>query len=334
MMIPAATILARAASLRLLVVGDVMLDHYILGDVARLSAEAPVPVALATRDEYLPGGAANVATNLAALGAKVWLAGRIGPDVAGLHLCERLARAEVGFLSLRPRLQQTTTKIRLIAQGQHLCRIDREDPAASAAATALAPEAFVRALAGDLQLAHALVLSDYAKGVLAPAPLQALIAAAQGKFIAFDPKPTARRPAVDCRGVDLIMPNRTEAALLAGLAWEPGETFPLETVARALFARHGVRHIVITLSEDGMALVEQGQITCQLPAALGATPHPGRFLNPCGAGDTALAAMALALAGGAATPAEALAFANTAAGLACTKPGTATVTAAELLPAA
>lgn len=315
-------ILARAPALRFLVVGDVMLDHYVTADVCRLSHEAPVPVALATRDDFVPGGAANVAVNLAALGAQAVLAGRIGPDAEGDRLAAAIRRHGVQFIELPP-LARTISKMRVIAHGHHLCRVDREDPPAPVDAAAV-----LAALAPEIRRCDAILLSDYAKGLLEPALLAALIRAARaaGKFIGLDPKPTPRR-ALDLRGADLMMPNRHEAALLAGVDWAPGQAFPLADVLRALYVRHGVPLVVLTLSEDGMALGRAGQLEQSLPARF--TPAPGQFANTCGAGDTALAAMVLALAAGAA-PGAAMDFANIAAGLACGKPGTAAVTALDV----
>lgn len=304
---------------RIVVVGDAMLDIYLIGDVERISPEAPVPVVHIQRDTYTAGAGANVALNLAALGAKAAVAGCFQDDEAGRKLTEVLGQRGIKSIHL-PADGQTIIKTRVIVQHQQLCRLDRESPPA---AYAIDAHAAVARLRPEVRTADAIILSDYAKGVLTNELVAALLTLARdaGKFIALDPKPKRR---LHYTGLDLITPNRREAALMAGVEWDGQQPFPAEEICARVHKLYGPKHLVITLSEDGMLLCQRGRVVKQIPTAA------REVFDVSGAGDTAIAGLVLALAVGADLETAAH-FANAAAGVVVGKLGTATVTPKELL---
>ncbi len=321
MIAPAAAqaILEKLPHLRVLVIGDAMLDHYIWGDATRISPEAPVPVVDIFRDTYTAGGAANVALNLASLGARCTLAAFIGSDDAGQKLAALLREKNIAILPT-PGTGATIIKTRVLVQHQQLCRLDRE----SAPATyAIAPDKLTTLFSDAIASHDAVILSDYAKGLLTD-PLVAEVtrlARAAGKFIALDPKP--KRP-LAFHDLDLLTPNRREAHLLAGIEPDPHAPFPSEKICAALHQRYRTRNLVITLSEDGMLLSKDGQIAKTIPTAA------REVYDVSGAGDTALASLVLGLISGADLETSAH-FSNAASGVVVGKLGTATVTPQELL---
>jgi len=315
----ARTLLRKITRLRVLVVGDVMLDHYIWGDATRISPEAPVPVVHIQRDTFTAGAGANVALNLAALGAKAAVAGCIQNDEAGRKLADILRKRGIRSINL-PGPGQTIIKTRVIVQHQQLCRLDRESPPASYAIDAHAATARLRA---EVQTADAVILSDYAKGVLTDELIAALTTLARdaGKFIALDPKPKRR---LHFTGLDLLTPNRREAAELAGIEWDAQQPFPSEAICAHIYARYRPQHLVVTLSEDGMLLCTAGRMLKRIPTAA------RQVFDVSGAGDTSIAGLVLALTAGADLETAAH-FANAAAGVVVGKLGTATVTPEELV---
>ena len=217
----------------ILVIGDLMLDHYIWGDVHRISPEAPVPVVNASHESHTAGGAANVALNLASLGVQVRLAGALGKDAAGDRLLGLLGDAGIDTALCRTdESRPTIIKTRVIVRNQQLCRIDHE------AATSTYALECTTSLLNTIESCDAVILSDYAKGVISQPLLEALIAHAKqhGKTISLDPKPSRK---LNFHGTSLITPNRHEALELAGLA-EPGigEPYPLEQVCQNIHDRH------------------------------------------------------------------------------------------------
>ncbi len=312
-------LLGKIAGLRVLVIGDVMLDHYVWGDATRISPEAPVPVVEIKRDTYTPGGAANVALNLAALGARAAIAGFMGEDEAGRQLRGLLKERGVKPVAM-PGTGMTIIKTRVILQSQQLCRLDRESPPSAYRVDA---RTAARRLSREIAASDAVIFSDYAKGLLTTDLVETLAAQARaaGKLVALDPKP--KNP-LAFHDLDLITPNRREAAQLAGIELSSHEPFPAEEICRRLHARHRVRNLVITLSEDGMLLSREGKVLKQIPTAA------REVYDVSGAGDTSIAALALALAAGADLETAAH-FANAASGVVVGKLGTATVTPAELL---
>ena len=311
-------ILEAAASKRILVIGDVMLDKYVWGDASRLSPEAPVPVVRVQRETAVAGGAANVAFNLAALGAGADLFGRVGEDADGRRLRALLEGGRVSLLpgAVSPAVP-TIVKTRVVCRRQQICRLDQEaEPGAYAIS-----DADLAALAPAAAAADAILLSDYAKGLLTPASIRAILALpGRAKTVTLDPKP---RAGVDYRGVTLMTPNAAEALRLAGLEETPGP-FPAEAVCAAIHERFAPEHLVITLGPDGMLLSEGGRPLERIPT------FAREVFDVSGAGDTVIAALTLALAAGFPL-ADAARFANTAAGVVVGKLGTAVATPAELL---
>lgn len=315
-------LLDKIAAMRFLVVGDLMLDHYLWGDATRISPEAPVPVVKTERDTFTAGGAANVAANLRALGAAVELVGTIGDDENGRRLQSVLAASNMSIdPSLASASRPTILKQRVMCRNQQLCRIDRE---AAPAAYAI-PDAWLDGrLADKVAAADAVLLSDYAKGVVTPALIRRVrtLASKAGIPVSLDPKP---RPGLEFTGLDIITPNRAEAFMLAGMALPAaGEPFPADALCRALDERFATKLLVVTLGENGMLLSRGGKPLSHIPTAARAV------FDVSGAGDTVNAVLTAAIAAGAA-PETAAALANQAAGVVVEKLGTATATPAEIL---
>ena len=310
---------------RILVAGDLMLDEFIWGNVSRISPEAPVPVVEVTSESYYPGGAANVARNVREFGAATHVAGIAGADPPGGRLLELLDAAGIDTSGvLRDPSFSTTVKTRIIARNQQVTRVDRERQAALSAAQS---EFVLAQLARTIDAVDAVIVADYRKGFLTQ-PLADFIGRkvrAAGKILAVDPHPYT---SLVWQDATVIKPNRREAFLAAGVA--PGEPVepPLEDQAllaagRRLQALWRPKSLLITLAAQGMLLLEEQAPPRHLPA------HAKVVFDVSGAGDTAIAVLALALAAGA-TPGEAAELANHASAIAVGKLGTATVTAAEL----
>lgn len=314
------SLLERIGTRRVLVIGDLMLDHYLWGDATRISPEAPVPVVQVARDSFTAGGAANVALNLRALGVTVELAGVAGADGDGRRLRELLAGAGCALdAALLLADHATIVKTRVMCRNQQLCRLDREEPPARYAL----PAAWRAArLPAAIAAADAVILSDYAKGAIDSALIrQVQELAGPGKLVALDPKP---RPELAFHGLGLMTPNRAEALQLAGLVGVQGGAFPAEEVCRRIHAAHAPRLLVVTLGADGMLISEGGEVRRRVPTAARAV------FDVSGAGDTVIAALAAALAAGAA-PEAAVQLANLAAGVVVAKVGTATASPAEIV---
>jgi len=315
----AKALLKRITGLRILVIGDVMLDHYIWGDATRISPEAPVPVIDIARDTWTAGGAANVAINVAGLGAKCTVFGFFGKDEPGERLRAILHEKGVDSIGTSGEAM-TILKTRVMVQHQQLCRLDRESsPGAYAVGAAEAG----RLLAKAIRACDAVVFSDYAKGLLTNELVASVtaLARAEKKFVALDPKP--KNP-LEFKGLDLITPNKREALQLSGIELAPGAAFPESRVCARLNEKFATRNVVVTLGEDGMLLSSAGRVMKTIPTAA------REIYDVSGAGDTALACLVLALTCGAGLE-EAAHFANAAAGVVVGKLGTATVTPAELL---
>ncbi len=299
------------ASLRVLVAGDAMLDEYWFGDTGRISPEAPVPVVRTRSSEQRPGGAANVALNLAALGARTTLAAVVGADERGRQLAALLERSGVQCRFVESRAAPTVHKLRVLARNQQLIRLDSEHSLAAAA------EDFARLFEQAAAEADIIVLSDYAKGTLAR--VDGLIAAARrrGVPVLVDPKGTDFSR---YRGATVLTPNQGEFAAVAG-SWSDETEF--EERGKALRAHLGLAALLVTRGERGMTLFAEGE----LPVALAAEAR--EVFNVTGAGDTVIALMAASLAAGLDLE-RAAELANLAAGLVVGKIGVATVSRAEL----
>jgi rfaE bifunctional protein kinase chain/domain len=301
----------RVAAASVLVVGDVMLDRYWFGDVERISPEAPVPVVRIARTEERPGGAANVARNVAALGAHASLLSATGKDEPADALLRLLATDRISTSFLRDAALTTTVKLRVIGRQQQLLRIDFEtEPPNELLASNL--DAFDRLLAG----AHALVLSDYGKGGLAHIATMIERAHAAGKPVLVDPKGDDWDR---YRGATVITPNRSEFRQVAGRARDEAD---LARRAHALRQQLGVGALLVTRSEKGMSLYSDAG-TLTIPA------QAREVFDVSGAGDTVIAALGTLLAAGAALP-DAMAIANEAAGVVVGKLGTAVAEPGEL----
>jgi len=306
------------AKLRILVVGDVMLDRYIWGNATRLSPEAPVPVVTVDRETDTAGGAGNVALNIAALGAKCTVAGFFGEGDRADALIRKLKVSGIETLPT-PGKGQTIVKTRVLVDRHQVCRIDRESPPADYRMTANQAE---KLLARAIKASDAVILSDYAKGILDNEVIAriAQLAQAAGKFVALDPKP---RRHLTFKGLDLITPNKRESLQLAGIKLLPHTPYPKAEVCAKLHELYATKNLVITLGEDGMLLSTDGKHLKTIPTAA------REVFDVSGAGDTSLAALVLALTAGAGLE-QAAHFSNAAAGVVVGKVGTATVTPAEL----
>nr|VFJ92059.1 MAG: D-alpha,beta-D-heptose 7-phosphate 1-kinase /D-beta-D-heptose 1-phosphate adenylyltransferase [Candidatus Kentron sp. H]VFJ93088.1 MAG: D-alpha,beta-D-heptose 7-phosphate 1-kinase /D-beta-D-heptose 1-phosphate adenylyltransferase [Candidatus Kentron sp. H]VFJ99938.1 MAG: D-alpha,beta-D-heptose 7-phosphate 1-kinase /D-beta-D-heptose 1-phosphate adenylyltransferase [Candidatus Kentron sp. H] len=315
---PAPAALPRFDTARVLVVGDVMLDRYWHGEALRISPEAPVPVVKVAHSEDRPGGAGNVALNIAALGAGVSLVGIVGEDDAAEVLETRLASAGIRCDFLVAEDKPTITKLRVISRHQQLIRLDFEEGFRAGDARGLLEKAERRLSPSRATDApKALVLSDYAKGALHDA--SALIRLARrGRIpVLSDPKGVDFEP---YRGATLITPNLNEFEAVAGPC--PNEKTLVEK-GLALMDALDLAALLITRGEQGMTLIRPGHPALHLPAR-------GReVFDVTGAGDTVIAVLAAALGAGEALP-DAVAMANTAAGIVVGKLGTATVSLPEL----
>ncbi len=302
-----------------LCVGDVILDRFVSGDVKRISPESPVPVLLATGEQTLPGGAANVGRNVVSLGGKCILVGVIGDDAAGRELTNILAEGDgidpdMVTVSARP----TAEKTRFVSQGQHLLRLDREK---THSLSVEAEDAVIGAAARHIAGCHALVLSDYAKGALTDRVITETIALAKniGVPVVVDPKsPNLSR----YDGATVVTPNMSETVAAVGLS--PVTDALAEEAGRIALRDAALDSILITRAEHGMTLVPRDEGATHLKACA------REVFDVVGAGDTVVATLALAL--GSRRPLEESArLANVAAGLVVGKRGTATVSRSELL---
>ncbi|MEW6157083.1 MAG: D-glycero-beta-D-manno-heptose-7-phosphate kinase [Verrucomicrobiota bacterium] len=311
---------------RVLVVGDVMLDQFIWGRVGRISPEAPVPVVEFERESFMPGGAANVARNLTALGASAELFGAVGRDHSARTLKELLGQQQVGCdrLLITPQ-RPTSIKTRIIAHQQQVVRVDREnnDPIEARQTRQL-----LSAVESRLGEVDAVIVGDYGKGVVTQPLLDEIksLCRARGLWLSMDPKPVHQ---LNLSGLSLITPNRKEAFELAGVhdgmrPANPMADARLLDVADQLLRRLQPALLLITLGDQGMLLCRRGEMPFHIPTVA------QEVYDVSGAGDTVIASFTLAIAAGA-SPIEAAIFSNHAAGVVVGKVGTATVTPEELL---
>jgi rfaE bifunctional protein kinase chain/domain len=285
-------VLEKIAGLRILVVGDVMLDHYIWGDVHRISPEAPVPVVNARRETWAAGGAANVALNLAALGVHTSILGFFGTDEPGDTLRRLLHEKGVSVLGGKADISSgasTIVKTRVLARSQQVCRIDRESNYASYAVDRM--DSLMAILDQFMREIDAVIISDYAKGVVTQQLLDKILGHPERPFVAVDPKPVRK---LSMQGVDLLTPNRNESMLLAGVTEPPtGEQFPLEDICRKIQERIQPKHLIVTLGAEGMAICEGGTLKSVIPT------QAQEVFDVSGAGDTVIAVLTASLTAGA-----------------------------------
>jgi len=319
-------LLAAARKARVLVVGDVMLDQFIWGGVSRISPEAPVPVVEFQRESFMPGGAANVARNLAALHVATEVLGMIGQDDNGRRLKELLGEQHIrcgGLLTDGAR--HTSVKTRIVAHQQQVVRIDRET---RDGLDAHLTRQLLTEIKTKLAKTDAVIIGDYGKGVVTQPLLNEIksLCRARGVWLSFDPKPVHH---LNLAGLSLITPNRKEAFELANLPDETRHVQPLEDknlllVAERLLNQLRPAVLLITLGELGMLLCQHRQKPVHIPTVA------KEVFDVSGAGDTVIATFTLGIAAGASLL-EAAVLANHAAGIVVGKVGTATTTPEELL---
>jgi len=305
---------------RIVVLGDVMLDEFIWGDVSRISPEAPVPVVEIKRESTHLGGAANVMANLLALGAQACVIGVVGEDAAAEKLRASL-RSEgggrTGDLLVADHSRPTTIKTRIIAHNQMVVRADREG---RTLVTGETEERIITAVKAALENAGALVISDYDKGVVTPRILSEVLPAAYGRMpVLVDPK---IRNFDSYRPATLVTPNHHEALRLTNLEEDSDDS--LTAAARQIRSRVGCDAVLITRGNRGMILVEADSDPVFVETSA------REVYDVTGAGDTVIATLAAALAAGASMT-EAAMLANHAAGIVVGKLGTATASATEVL---
>lgn len=310
-------LLARFAEVRLVVVGDVVLDEYLRGDAERVSPEAPVPVVHVRGESIVLGGAGNVVRNVVALGAKCDFCSVVGEDADGNRVIALLQElgVETGGV-IRTGDRPTTRKTRVVARGQQIVRVDRESQAPISDMTATRLLAAVESMLPGVGGA---VLEDYGKGLLVPSAARKIIASCKqaGVAISVDPKSDLG----SFRGADLVKPNLREAEQLTGLRAEDSRS--LDRIAKKLRQSVGDAELAITRGGDGMSLFLPGGLRYDV-----ATSHQEVF-DVQGAGDTTIAVLALARAAGA-NLVESAVLANASAGVVVEKAGTATATREEV----
>jgi rfaE bifunctional protein kinase chain/domain len=311
---------------RLLVIGDLMLDEFIWGNVSRISPEAPVPVVDVERESYFPGGAANVARNLREFCGDVRMLASIGRDPQGAHLKRLLEEEGIQLGSLLEDIAyRTIVKTRIIARHQQIVRVDRERKAG------LTPMHLERAMSqveAMLPELDAIIFEDYGKGLLHQDFVDrvTILARAAGKIITVDPNPNSE---IAWHHITAATPNRSEAFPAAGLRRSdpgpvPSEDAPLLEAGASLLTKWNAEMMLITLGEHGLMLFRRDEPPFHIPT------RAREVFDVSGAGDTCIALFTLALTAGA-TPAEAAEISNHASGVVVGKLGTATVNRAELL---
>lgn len=304
---------------RVMVIGDLILDEFIWGDVSRISPEAPVPVVWVKKESFMPGGASNVANNLAALGAHVSLVGVIGDDEHGAILKGELEHKGVDTSGIfTDESRPTILKTRVVAQHQQVVRIDKEniDHLSDQMVSGM-----INYIESAVKKVDAVVIEDYGKGVITPKLLSRIVPAAKraGNIISVDPKEEHFKY---YRGISVITPNNHEAARAVG--FEIKDEASLKKAGQALLNKLNCKIALITLGENGMAVFQKSKPMKHIPTVA------QEVFDVSGAGDTVIAAYTLSLASGA-DPIRSAYIANCAAGIVVGKVGIAVVTPDELL---
>jgi D-beta-D-heptose 7-phosphate kinase/D-beta-D-heptose 1-phosphate adenosyltransferase len=310
--------LSKFDNCRLLVVGDLMIDEYVWGEVDRISPEAPVQVVAVNREDYTLGGSGNVVNNLVALGAEVSVLGVVGSGRDGKQLLDRLANlgSDTGGI-IQEAGRPTTKKTRIIAEHQQVLRIDRETKRNISAATFNSIIASAEKIIPEVDV---ILISDYGKGLVTRDLVANLVnlAHAGGKIVIADPKGLDFSKYA---GVTLLTPNKKEASLASGVDIINAES--LVAAGSILLEKSGTEKLLITCGKDGMTLFEPGQDPFTIRT------RAREVYDVSGAGDTVIAVLGLGIAAGLPYK-EAVALANTAAGIVVGKVGTATTTIKEL----
>ena len=302
-----------------MVIGDLILDEFIWGDVSRISPEAPVPVVWVKKESFMPGGASNVANNLSSLGAKVYSVGVIGDDDRGAILKSELDQKGVDTSGILVDCSRPTTlKTRVVAGHQQVVRIDKEK-------TEPLAEAMIQRMIGRItemvKKVDAVIIEDYGKGVITPRLLQRIVPLAKrgNKIISVDPKEEHFRY---YRGITVITTNNHEASKAVGFQIKDEAT--LKKAGSALLSKIGCKIALVTLGENGMAVFRKGKPMEHIPTVA------QEVFDVSGAGDTVIATYTLALAAGA-DPVRAAYIANCAGGIVVGKVGIAVVSPDELI---
>ncbi len=304
--------------LKVLVIGDLMLDEYLWGRVDRISPEAPVPVVAVERESHTLGGAGNVINNLSAMGGKVFAMGTVGRGPAGRNVLKKLEALSVdvtGVISEPDR--PTTRKTRIIAASQQMLRIDREVRHQISAHTL---EALIRIIADYIDKMDLVIISDYDKGLVTRELVARIVELAKKSdvMILADPKSMDFSKYM---GVTVLTPNKKEAAIAAGMQIQTSEE--MEKAAAKIMALAGLEKLIITCGKAGMVLYETGK------PAVAIASKARQVFDVSGAGDTVISLLGLGLASGATFEAAA-GLANLAAGIVVAKVGTATASIDEL----
>ena len=302
-----------------LVIGDLMLDEFIWGEVTRISPEAPVPVVWVKKESFMPGGASNVANNLRSLGAEVRVVGVIGDDQNGAILRGELEQKGIrteGIFTDASR--PTILKTRVVAHHQQVVRIDKEKKERLSDAMIAEMTAYIENVIKDVD---AIIIEDYAKGVITPAFLKKILPLARlnGKIVSVDPKEEHFNY---YKGITVITPNNHEAARAVG--FEINDQATLKKAGMKLLSKLDCRMALITLGENGMAVFQRNKPMKHIPTAA------QEVFDVSGAGDTVIASYTLSLASGA-DPIAAAHISNCAAGIVVGKVGIAVVAPEELL---
>ena len=308
-----------ASTPNILVIGDLMIDHYVIGDATRLSPEAPVPIVNVKKEFTTPGGAANVAQNLLALGSGVSLAGITGDDIDATRLTDILVDEGINADAIfKDATRPTTVKTRVMAGSHQLVRVDRE---VTHPLTESLQAEFIERIKGNIAKADIVVLSDYNKGLFSPALTQQLIneANSKGKKVVIDPKGLNYEK---YKGAYIIKPNRKELAEAAKTE-KITNIDELQQAARIIIKQTGAEYIVVTLSEQGMVIISELAYKL-LPV------KATSVFDVTGAGDTVLATMAYFIAQGLNVE-EACELANHAAAIVIRQTGSAVTTVTEIL---
>jgi len=302
-----------------LVIGDLMIDHYIWGSATRLSPEAPVPIVNVKNESTTLGGAGNVVQNLVALGAKVTVAGVIGNDAAGIQLIEIMESEGVKTNAIiKDNSRSTTVKTRILVGSHQLVRVDRE--VTDAVSRDLEDE-LIEKLSANIESADIVLLSDYNKGLFAPGLTQRLIKIANehNKKVVIDPKGLNYEK---YKGAYIIKPNRKELAE-ASKTEKISNIHDLQSAAKTIFLQTETAYLIVTLSEEGMAIItEQSSILLPVKAT--------EVFDVTGAGDTVIATIAYFIALGLPVE-EACELANHAAAIVIRHVGSATTTIDEII---
>lgn len=304
---------------KVLVIGDVMMDEYIWGDVSRISPEAPVPVVKVVKESFIPGGAANVVRNINSLKGKVYLVGTIGNDLLGKRLKKVLAKTGVSTQGLIiDRSRPTTQKTRIIAHSQQVVRIDKEKTDSVASHTR---KRLISALERFINRVDIIVVSDYGKGIIASSVLKKIFSLAKKhkKRVVIDPKVGHFK---DYRGATILTPNKNEARVALGGVLTEEES--IHSVGKRFLKELNLNALLITRGAEGMSLFQKDKEIINIPTVA------QEVYDVTGAGDTVTAVLALGLATGADFLPSAQ-IANFAAGIVVKEIGAATVSKKDLL---